>query len=351
MAKPLITALIDTYNHESFIAQAVTSVLDQDFPRSDLEILVVDDGSTDRTPEIIRQFGPRVRLLRKSNGGQASALNFAIPQARGEIIAFLDGDDWWAPEKLRCVADAFERNPEIGTVGHGYSEIYENGSASRTFVPDAAYRVHLKNREGGALFPMLKAFLGTSKLSIRKTVLEQVLPIPDELVIEADEFLSTIAVGISEGIVLEKSLFFYRLHSDNLFQFQQRTPEKMRRRHRVMACLAAELPRRLAAAGCSPEAIEPVMESIWVDVERGRLTLEGGKPWETYRVEKSDYRLSYKDAGIGYRIFKGLVLAATLLLPPRNFYRVRQWYSDRNLKRIRRVLGDPVLAAPIVERP
>jgi glycosyltransferase involved in cell wall biosynthesis len=94
MGKPLVTVLIDTYNHERFIEEAIVSVLAQDFPASDTEILVVDDGSTDRTPDIVRKFEPRVRLLRKENGGQASAFNAGIPEATGEIVAFLDGDDW-----------------------------------------------------------------------------------------------------------------------------------------------------------------------------------------------------------------------------------------------------------------
>src|ERR1700687_3313331 len=106
--KSFVTVLLDTYNQEAFIEKAITSVLNQDFPASETEILVVDDGSTDNTPEIVRKFAPRVRLLRKINGGQASAFNAGIPEARGEIVAFLDGDDWWAPGKLACVVEAMK---------------------------------------------------------------------------------------------------------------------------------------------------------------------------------------------------------------------------------------------------
>src|ERR1700726_5204623 len=105
MRNPLITALIDTYNHELFIEDAINSVLSQDFSRSEIEILVVDDGSTDKTPEIVRKFGPRVRLIRKANGGQASAFNAGVPEAQGEIVAFLDGGDWWARNKLSRLAE------------------------------------------------------------------------------------------------------------------------------------------------------------------------------------------------------------------------------------------------------
>ena len=97
---PAVTVLVDTFNHERFIEAAILSVLAQDFPAAETEILVVDDGSTDKTPEIVRKFGSRVRLIRKKNGGQASAFNVGISEARGEIVAFLDGDDWWTRNKL-----------------------------------------------------------------------------------------------------------------------------------------------------------------------------------------------------------------------------------------------------------
>src|ERR1700722_6588457 len=116
---PKVTVLIDTFNHERFIREAILSVIGQDFPPDEMEILVVDDGSTDRTPEIIRKFEPRVRLLRKENGGQASAFNAGIPEARGEIISFLDGDDWWASNKLSRVMETIMADPSLGIVGHG----------------------------------------------------------------------------------------------------------------------------------------------------------------------------------------------------------------------------------------
>src|SRR6202162_5793139 len=108
MSKPLVSVLIDTYNHERFIEHAIASVFEQDMPMADVEIVVVDDGSTDGTPEIVRRYEPRIRLLRKTNGGEASAFNAGISECRGEIIAFLDGDDWWAPGKLRRVLEELE---------------------------------------------------------------------------------------------------------------------------------------------------------------------------------------------------------------------------------------------------
>src|SRR5271170_5417576 len=128
MATPFLSVLIDTYNHERFIEQAILSVLAQDIAESEREIVVVDDGSTDRTPEIVRRFEPRVRLVRKTNGGQASAFNAGIPACSGVGIAFLDGDDWWAPGKLRTVGDIFAKDAAVGLIGHGIVESFENGA-------------------------------------------------------------------------------------------------------------------------------------------------------------------------------------------------------------------------------
>ena len=91
----------------------------------------MDDGSTDRTPDIVRKFAPRVRLLRKKNGGQASAFNAAFSELRGDIVSFLDGDDWWLPGKLAAVTAALEKNPGIAGVGHGYYEFNEATGESK----------------------------------------------------------------------------------------------------------------------------------------------------------------------------------------------------------------------------
>src|SRR5579863_5771968 len=117
MTMPLVSALIDTYNQEHFIEQAIVSVLEQGLSPSELEIVVVDYGSTDNTASLVAKFAPRVRYIHKKNGGQVSAFNAAIPETHAPIVAFLDADDWWAPGKLRAVLDAFAQNPDIAAVG------------------------------------------------------------------------------------------------------------------------------------------------------------------------------------------------------------------------------------------
>src|SRR6266852_9194662 len=118
MTVPLITVLIDTYNYGRFIEDAIESVLKQDFPVEQVEIVVVDDGSTDDTAERVKKYGSRIRYLYKPNGGQASAFNFGFANAKGEIIALLDADDVWMPVKLQRVYEELERRPAAGMVYH-----------------------------------------------------------------------------------------------------------------------------------------------------------------------------------------------------------------------------------------
>jgi glycosyltransferase involved in cell wall biosynthesis len=350
MVRPLVSVLIDTYNHGHFIEQAIVSVLEQDVSPAEMEVIVVDDGSTDNTAAVVHKFAPRVRYLFKENGGQASAFNAGIPAMRGEIASFLDGDDWWAPGKLRAALEQLERFPEVGSVGHGQYEVYPDDRPNGMVVPDKTYRLHLGDPASALLFAHLRGFLGTSKITIRKALLDRILPVPEELVVEADEYIFTLAPALADAVVLNRPLFYYRFHTGNLFQFAANDPVRFRRKHNVLAALLRKLPPRLAEFGVSPEVIRTMLEPLWAEAERIRLALDGGWPWQAFRVERASYRMSYKDAGLRYRAFQVFVLALTLALPPRSFYRLRQWYTDKKLHRLRGLVGEPTSAVPVIEQ-
>ncbi len=347
--KPAVSTLIDTYNHERFVEEAILSVLEQDFPSAEMEILVIDDGSTDRTPEIVRKFAPRVRYLRKLNGGQASAFNAGIPEAKGEIVAFLDGDDWWAKNKLQRVMAAFEKNLHAGSIGHGIVEVDSAANSSVALSPELTGYFDLASDEGAQIFRNFMAFLGTSRVSIRKRVLDKVLPLPEALVVEADEFMSAMAVAHDGAVLLPEPLTYYRLHDDNLFQFRVGDPVRMRRKLEVLACLASNLPAQLRRIGITTSAISIVVGPIRTSVSRMRLMLDGGMPWETYRVERDSLEMSYKSVSLGYRIYKEISLLLALFLPPRLYYKFRTSYAERDLRRFRSWLGEPVPRAQVSE--
>jgi glycosyltransferase involved in cell wall biosynthesis len=350
MSKPSVSVLIDTYNHERFIEHAITSVLEQDMPMDDVEIVIVDDGSTDRTPEIVRRFGSRVRLLQKTNGGQASAFNFALPQLRGEIISTLDGDDWWAPEKLRRVLDAMATNLDVGAVGHGFYEEYSDGRSHGLILPGQVYRLDLSTKQNAELFQRMAAFFGTSRLAIRKIVLDRILPVPEDLTIEADEYIFTLAPALGPVMILNEPLCHYAIHADNLFQFGKFVPAKARRKMNVLAALLKELPARLRQLGANEEIIDALFCGTRVEVDRARLSLDGGSPLESFSVERAAFKAAYREVTWRYRLFRAFVLLQTLLLPPRVFYRLRRWYSEKGLSRLRGWTGEPAPAVQIVER-
>jgi glycosyltransferase involved in cell wall biosynthesis len=101
---PQVSVVIPTYNRRAFVTMAIDSVLAQSY--QDREIIVVDDGSTDDTPAVLKAYGDRIRTIRQRNSGPGAARNAGIQAARGRWIAFLDSDDEWSPEKLaRQMAD------------------------------------------------------------------------------------------------------------------------------------------------------------------------------------------------------------------------------------------------------
>jgi glycosyltransferase involved in cell wall biosynthesis len=345
-----VTVLIDTYNHERFIERAITSVLEQDMPLEDVEILVVDDGSTDRTPELIRRFEPRVRYLPKPNGGQASAFNFGFAQSRGEIIATLDGDDRWAPEKLRRVLETLEANPDVGIVGHGFYEEHSDGRPDGLVLPGCVYRLDLTSRQDAELFRHVAAFFGTSRMTIRKSVLDRILPVPEELTIEADEYIFTLAPAIRPAIILNEPLCYYGMHAGNLFQFGKFEPAKARRKMNVLEALIRELSAKLRQFGIAEENIGALSCGTRIEAGRMRLSLEGGSHMEVFSVERAAFKAAYSKVTWRYQVFRIFVLMQTLLLPPRVFYRLRRWYTDKGLSRLRGWTGEPTRTVQVVER-
>lgn len=325
-----VSVLVDTYNHERFIERAITSVLEQDIPMDGVEIVVVDDGSTDGTPDMVRRFEPRVRLIRKPNGGQASAFNRAIPECRGDIIAFLDGDDWWAPQKLRSVLEALETHPEVGIVGNGIIEVSESGDErSETLLESSVFR--LDSLDGARLFRRRKSQMGTSRMTVRAEVLRKILPIPEPIVIESDEYIFTLAAALSAAFIVAAPLTYYRIHGGNLFQIAGFQREPMLRKQKSIDALAHALSARLGAVGLEKEVVATVVEAVQLEADLLRLQLEGGSSWEMVRAEWKFYRIVHEDGTLSHQLFKLATLIPALFCPPRLYYGARRKFAASQL--------------------
>ena len=338
MTTPHISVLIDTYNQERYIEQAIVSVLEQDFPAEEIEILVVDDGSTDRTPEIIGKFVPRVRYLRKENGGQASAFNACIPELHGRIVSFLDGDDWWAKKKLAAVAEAFERNPEIAAVGHGYYEVRDDEPPREMFVPAKTCRLDLTSVEAARFANAGLTLLGTSRLSVRREVLNRIGPVPLEVVF-FDAPIFSFALALGGAVILDRPLCYYRQHSQNLYAPIAVDEATLRRRIDRLGFLLSYVPPRLAEFGVLQNVIDAFVESPRLEFERAKLQFGEGGRRQVFRTELRRFRAQYERPNLGYMLFTWLVCFCALLLPPRRFYQLLDWYSSNNIKRIRNMIA------------
>jgi glycosyltransferase involved in cell wall biosynthesis len=216
MNAPLVSVLIDTYNYGQFIEEAIQSVLAQDFPADRREIIVVDDGSTDDTPERVKKFGDSIRYIRKPNRGQASALNLGLEKTQGEIVAFLDADDYWLPGKLRRITEEFEKHPDVGMVYHklrklnAQAQTFEDGGLPLLsgFIP-----WNTKDLLSYVLYP-------ASFLAFRRRALAPLLPIPEKLLIQADAHLSGLIIFLTKILAIPECLAVYRVHGQNLFAGQ-----------------------------------------------------------------------------------------------------------------------------------
>lgn len=129
-----VSVIIPSYNSASYLAEAIQSVLDQTF--SDFEIIVVDDGSTDHTPGIVRSFDDRrIKYLHQANEGPSGARNTGIRAAQGTYVTFLDADDWFLPQKLSLQTQFLAAHPEVGCVAGGWIETDARGLPRRTVEP------------------------------------------------------------------------------------------------------------------------------------------------------------------------------------------------------------------------
>lgn len=129
MKEPLVSVIIPNFNYAHYLTQAVDSVLAQTY--LNLEIMVVDDGSTDDSEATLRNYGSRVRWISQQNQGVAAARNLGVSQTTGEFVAFLDADDLWLPAKLEQQVKRFAADPDLGLVHCGVEEIDEAGAHLR----------------------------------------------------------------------------------------------------------------------------------------------------------------------------------------------------------------------------
>ena len=199
MPEPLVSVVIPLHNGERFVAQAIESALAQTWPRT--EVIVVDDGSTDGSPEIAR--GYPVRLVRQENLGAGAARNRGFAEAGGDLITFLDQDDLFLPEKLERQLQALRDEPKAGMCSCKMRIFLEPGDDRPAWIAPELIDSDTHSMQVGTLLTWRQTF-------------EQVGPFDESYrwVNDADWFLRAREAQIRIAMVPE-ALALYRVHEDN----------------------------------------------------------------------------------------------------------------------------------------
>lgn len=211
--RPRVSIIINNYNYARFLGQAIDSSLNQTY--SEIEVIVVDDGSQDGSREIILGYGDRIIPVLKPNGGQASAMNAGFQVSTGEIVVFLDADDYLFPHAIDTIVSQWK--PEIAQMQARLESRDAEGNYIDLYpAPEIAFNT-------GDVTPLLLTkgrynTTVTSGASFSRAVLEKILPIPEaDFRISADGYLVSIAPFYGQVCAIETPIGVRRKHGENLW--------------------------------------------------------------------------------------------------------------------------------------
>ena len=236
--QPKVSVVISNYNYAEYIGEAIESVLAQTYEH--LELIICDDGSTDNSREIITRYtvlDPRVSLLAKKNGGQASGFNAAFATCTGDLICFLDSDDVYRLTKVACLVEAYRRAPEAGFGVHPIQRVNKHrrprGVSPRpAFLPQGWHGESILQKGG-----VLAYTPPTSGLSLHRSVAERIFPLPEseQLSCLADQVITRFAPLLTPVVAVRDVLAEYRLHGANSFERSRITAASIHRR--ITTCM------------------------------------------------------------------------------------------------------------------
>lgn len=215
--EPLVTIIIDNYNYGRFLGAAIDSALAQTYANT--EVIVVDDGSTDASRDIIAGYGDRVIPLFKDNGGQASAFNLGFARSQGEYVIFLDADDILLPQTVARVVETFRTHPDTAKVQYRMEIIDATARRTGHLLPHPYQPMPNGHLEQHVMrFPADLAWMGTSGNAFAARVLRCILPIPEQdFQILADYYLCHLAPLFGPIVSLEAVGALYRIHGSNVY--------------------------------------------------------------------------------------------------------------------------------------
>jgi glycosyltransferase involved in cell wall biosynthesis len=218
--EPFVSIVITNYNYARFLREAIDSAVSQTY--SHTEVIVVDDGSTDASREIITSYGARVVPVLKQNGGLTSAINAGLVASQGELICWLDSDDVFLPNKVEVVADVYQRYPQAALIYHKLQIIDADGVEKHQPWPRDVWVGSVKDKvvRSGGWWPRPT----TSAMAFPRSFLERLHPMPECSIpgkaTWPDAYAGDVAPFCGDVVGLPDALTRYRLHGKNNSQTQ-----------------------------------------------------------------------------------------------------------------------------------
>jgi hypothetical protein len=258
---PRVTALVAAYNYADFIGAALDSALNQDYPADLLDIVVVDDGSTDDTPAVLEEYRAahpdRITVIRQANAGNKAAANAAVQAARGELLAMLDADDVWPAHKTRRQAERLAADPGLGLVYCDTTVIDAEGAA----LHDSYWEwLGFPPHSGPAALREITGYWGNvainSTIMFRADLARRIFPIPTRVTFQ-DWWITAWAAALSRIDWVPEVRVGYRDHGGNGLLGAQGL-DVMRVR-----CRTAEIRRQLLVHGIGDHLSEEDLLTAW----------------------------------------------------------------------------------------
>jgi glycosyltransferase involved in cell wall biosynthesis len=232
-----VDIVINNHNYGQFLGHAVQAALDQDYPN--VRVIVVDDGSTDNSHDVLREYAERIEIVLKPQGGQASAVNVGFERSNGDVVIFLDADDMLERHAASRVAAVFASDERIVKVQYRMQVVDAAGK------PTGAYRPHIHTplpngdlSRAEVTFPYDLPWPGMSANAFRTQALRRILPMPEGRPSGADWYLVHLVALLGHVGSLDEVLGSYRVHGGNMYARQQ---PKLDLGHIRMAVACADL--------------------------------------------------------------------------------------------------------------
>lgn len=214
-----VDVVVTNHNYARFLPEAIESACGQTHP--DVHVVVVDDGSTDDSRQVLEGFADRVEVVLKEQGGQASALNAGLERCRGEVLLVLDADDRLRPQAAERVARAFAADPGLSKVQFPMAIVDRDGQQTGEVKPGGHLRAPTGDQRRAELaFPFDLPWLPGGGTGFRTEAVRRILPIPagDYPRSGADWYLVHLTALLGEAALLEEVCAEYRVHGGNAYQ-------------------------------------------------------------------------------------------------------------------------------------